>query len=771
MERTQNPALQKKQYCRPCWKEPALCLLTWVLLGLASPASAAQRPADYFKIIVVDQDTGRGVPLVELRTTYEVSYFTDSNGIVAFYEPGLMNQSVWFSIQSHGYEYPQDFLGNRGTTLQIIPGSTSVIKIKRLNVAERLYRLTGEGIYRDSVVLGERVPIQQPTLNAQVAGQDAAQTVLYHGKVYWFFGDTSKVSFPLGNFAESGAVSELPGRGGLDPSVGVDLKYFVDSTGFSRAMCPSTGDGPEWLSWAGLVRDANGRERLTGECDRIKSLGEELDRTLVLFNDDTQKFEPILQLSLNAQLRLAARPFLVSSGGHDYQYFFPAESIPVARVQADLAHLMHPSEYEAYTCLVQGTRVEKDNVSLERGPDGRLVCGWKRDTPPLNYKQQQDLIAAGKMKPQEGLIQLRDFQTATPIAPFGATVEWNSYRKRWIMLVQRRVGEIWYTEGDTPLGPWVYSTKVVMHDRYDFYLPVQHPFFAQENGRLIYFEATYTDFLSNTPVKTPRYDYNQIMYRLALDDPRLFLPAPVYRVAGADGLMRYLLREDVESRNEWQNIQEISFFALPPDRQRERLIPVFVTSGERGMVLTLEPPAGRTIPQPLFYALPARELEPAQTLAGTWNCKARDLDGSEFPFTLELNVDRGIVRGRLNQDEIAEGTFREDHVEFQIKSGDDTYRVVGRLDGGKLAGDWQEIKSGKGGTWVGTVDQSGMAWKKSPDITPLYEYRFADGSRIYSTESEMPNQQLQRTADPICRVWRNPASLLILDRDAKPVLE
>jgi hypothetical protein len=768
MEPTQNPALHKKRYCRPCWKGPALCLVTWVLLGLASPASAAQRPADYFKIVVVDQDTGRGVPLVELRTTYEVSYFTDSDGIVAFYEPGLMNQSVWFSIQSHGYEYPQDFLGNRGTTLQIIPGGTAVIKIKRLNVAERLYRLTGEGIYRDSVLVGERVPIQQPTLNAQVAGQDGAQTVLYHGKVYWFFGDTSKVSFPLGNFEESGAVSELPGHGGLDPSVGVNLKYFVDSTGFSRAMCPSTGDGLEWLFWAGLVRDANGRERLTGECHRMKSLGEELDRTLVLFNDDTQKFEPVQQLSLNAQLRLDGRPFLVSSSGHDYEYF-PTESFPAARVQADLAHMTHPSEYEGYTCLVQGTRVE--NANLERGPDGRLVCGWKRDTPSLNYKQQQDLVAAGKMKPQEGLIQLRDFQTATPIAPFGATVEWNSYRKRWIMLVQRRVGEIWYAEGDTPLGPWVYSTRVVTHDRYDFYLPVQHPFFAQENGRLIYFEATYTDFFSNTPVKTPRYDYNQIMYRLALDDPRLFLPAPVYRVVESDGFTRYRLREDVESRNEWHNIRDVSFFAMPPDRRHEGLIPVFAMSGESGAVLTLEPPKGTTIPQPLFYALPSKHLEPGQTLAGTWNCKARDSNGTEFPFTLEFRIERGIVRGRVDQDEIPEGTLREDHLEFQITSGDDSYRVVGRLDGGKLAGDWQEIKSGKGGTWAGAADQSSTAWMKSQDLTPLYEYHSPDGARIYSTEPKLPTQQLQRSADPICLVWRNPASLLILDRDAKPISE
>jgi hypothetical protein len=770
MEPTQNPAFRKKQFCLAYWKEHAHYLLTSVLLSLALPAGAAQRPADYFKIVVVDQDTGRGVPLVELRTTYEVSYYTDSNGIVAFYEPGLMNQSVWFSVQSHGYEYPQDFLGSHGTTLEITPGGTAVLKIKRLNVAERLYRLTGEGIYRDSVLVGARVPIQQPALNAQVAGQDGAQAVLYHGKVYWFFGDTSKVSFPLGNFAESGAVSELPSHGGLDPSLGVDLKYFVDDTGFSRAMCPTNGDGLKWLFWAGLVTDENGRERLAGECRRMKNLGEELERTLVLFNDDTQRFEPILQLDLNGQLRLEGRPLRVNSAGHDYQYF-PTESFPAARVQADLAHLMRPAEYEGYTCLAPGSRVDHDNTRLERGFDGRLICGWKRDTAPLNYKQQQELIATGKMKPQEGLIQLHDFATGVPIAPFGATVEWNGYRKCWAMLVQGKAGEIWYAEGDTPLGPWVYSTKVVMHDRYAFYLPVQHPFFAQQNGRLIYFEATYTDFFSNTPVKTPRYDYNQIMYRLALDDPRLFLPAPVYRVAGADGLMHYALRENVQSRSEWQNIQEISFFALPPDRQREGLIPVFAISGERGMVLTLEPPAGKTILQPLFFALPARKSEPGQTLGGIWNCKARDSDGSEFPFTLEFKVERGIVRGHFDQDEIVDGISKEDHIEFQIKLGDDIYHVVGRLQGGKLIGDWKDINRGKGGTWAGILDQSGVAWEKSSYITPLYEYRSAEGTHIYSTEPKMPNEQLQRSADPICRVWKNPASLLILDRDANPARE
>ncbi len=61
-------------------------------------ARAAPNPTDYFTITVVDEETGRGVPLVELKTTNNIAYYTDSNGIVAFYEPGLMEQVVYFHI-------------------------------------------------------------------------------------------------------------------------------------------------------------------------------------------------------------------------------------------------------------------------------------------------------------------------------------------------------------------------------------------------------------------------------------------------------------------------------------------------------------------------------------------------------------------------------------------------------------------------------------------------------------------------------------------------
>jgi hypothetical protein len=70
--------------------------------------------------------------------------------------------------------------------------------------------------------------------------------------------------------------------------------------------------------------------------------------------------------------------------------------------------------------------------------------------------------------------------------------------------------------------------KVASHTKYSFYNPKQHPMFDQDGGRLIYFEGTYTHTFSSGPeTATPRYDYNQLMYRLDLSDPRLALPRPV----------------------------------------------------------------------------------------------------------------------------------------------------------------------------------------------------------------------------------------------------
>lgn len=63
------------------------------------------------------------------------------------------------------------------------------------------------------------------------------------------------------------------------------------------------------------------------------------------------------------------------------------------------------------------------------------------------------------------------------------------------------------------------------HEQYDFYNVAQRPVLDRDGGRLIYFEGTYTTGFVQGAVPTPLYDYNQIMYRLTLDDPRLRLPS------------------------------------------------------------------------------------------------------------------------------------------------------------------------------------------------------------------------------------------------------
>ena len=168
----------------------------WGLLISLPGSLAAGEP---FGIHVVDSASGRGVPLVELETVNRIRFVTDSAGWIAFAEPGLMNSRVFFSVRSHGYTFDKDGFGFAGKAIAIRPGGSATLKIKRVNIAERLCRLTGGGIYRHSVVLGKKTPLRQPLLNGRVFGQDSAQVAVYRRRAYWFWGDTQRPGYPLGH--------------------------------------------------------------------------------------------------------------------------------------------------------------------------------------------------------------------------------------------------------------------------------------------------------------------------------------------------------------------------------------------------------------------------------------------------------------------------------------------------------------------------------------------------------------------------------------------
>jgi hypothetical protein len=589
-------------------------LLTSLLIAVAMGAELGDSPSNYFTITVVDEQTGRGVPLVELRTTNHIRCYTDSNGIVAFYEPGLMDRDVFFFVKSHGYEFPTDGFGMAGKNLHVVTGGCAKLKLKRVNIAERLYRITGGGIYRDSILTDHAVPIREPVLNGDVLGQDSIQSVIYQGKLYWFWGDTNWPKYPLGNFHMAGATSLPPSEGGLDPDVGVDLTYFVRENGFAKEMSPRPETGPVWLDSFVTLPDESGFERMYAAYARVTQAMKAVERGFMRYNDDRQIFEKVVEFDVDAPVHPGGHPFAHADGSVEYLWF--PHPFPLVRVQANTEAYLDLNQYVAWTPLKEGSSLEAPEI--DRDASGEISYAWRRGTPALDQKHQDDLIKAGKMKPGEAWLHLQDVDTGKAVVAHAGSVYWNEYRRRWIMIRCEHfgtstLGEIWYAEADTPLGAWVYARKIVTHEKYDFYNPKHHPFLDKEGGRVIYFEGTYVNTFSGNPEKTPRYDYNQIMYKLDLSDDRLALPVPVYCLPGKDkssllGTLKHLPTD--------QGPGSIAFFAL--DRPAAGTVAVRQikdAAGEGRLVAVGALETTGDAPSVAFYALPAgRENPPATTV-------------------------------------------------------------------------------------------------------------------------------------------------------------
>lgn len=406
--------------------------------------SADGQTSRYFVVRVVDEETGRGVPLVELKLPNEVDYWTDSAGVAALDEPSLRGREVFVGMRSHGYEYPQETLFGRGLNVKIEPGTIHEVRVRRTMIAERLYRLTGEGIYRDSVMAGLPVPANGPQLKAQVLGQDTVSSAIYRGRIFWIWGDTIGPAY--WNFSVSAATSDLRD----DPAVAVNYRYFIDTEGRAKQMLPLTHEGLVWIEGLIPIKDPSGEDRLIATYTRQDGLSFPDECGLALFDDAAQVFKPWVQIPCE-RVHVSSHPFLHEG----YWYLYPA--------------LRVPNDWNAIQDFEQW---EKRDVQLPSNA-GRPSC-----------------------------------------------VVWNEYRQRWILLLEE-FGDVYYAEGKQPEGPYNKAVKIIHHDQYNFYNVATHTFFNQDGGRVIYLEGTYTDSFSGAKEKTPRYNYNQVMYRLRLDDPRL----------------------------------------------------------------------------------------------------------------------------------------------------------------------------------------------------------------------------------------------------------
>ncbi|WP_372370082.1 hypothetical protein [Candidatus Uabimicrobium sp. HlEnr_7] len=515
--------------------------------------------ASYFAIEIIDEETKRGIPLVELRTVNDIVYYSDSSGMIAFYEPGLMNTNVFFHIKSHGYKYTKDGFGYYGTSLYTKSGGKHRLMMKRINVAKRLYRITGQGIYRDSIILQKTSPLKKPVINSNVLGQDTTMMTRYNNKLYWFWGDTNKASYPLGNFKVSGAISEIE-----NPDNGINFQYFTQQD-FCKQLCSFVKKGIVWIEGIIVVRNDKGKECLIAQYEQRQSLDKVLQRGLVIFNDEKSCFEPLTVFKPD-DLYPRGHPLRAKVNGEEYLFFGHPhpQPFPNVRVKASWKDVQNPKSYEVLT--------KKSST-----------FAWKRQAKYITVDD-------------EDWVYTRDINSKKNLRIHAGSIFWNAYRKRWILIGQELdgdasfLGEIWYAEADTPIGPWVYAQKIVTHDNYTFYNPTQHPVFDKENGKTIYFEGTYTNTFTRKPVTaTPRYNYNQIMYSLTLDDEDLRLPCPVYTKNN-----QLFFKNDMKKQYD-----DVAFFALPPDRKKDSSIAVYAYKSGQGMRLTTDEKLGKC----LFYTL------------------------------------------------------------------------------------------------------------------------------------------------------------------------
>jgi hypothetical protein len=445
------------------------------LLLLQSTLHAAEvlKPC---RIEVVEKGSGWPVPMVEFRTTHNVRLVTDNAGIIAFDLPELMGVETWFDVIGQGYEVPKDGFGMRGVRLTPKPGETLRVEVNRTIIARRLGRITGGGLLAESQKLGTG----QFDPESGVLGCDSVQNAVHRGKLFWLWGDTTLAKYPLGIFNGTSATTPIQPLTSFEPPLQLPFNYFKDRTRKPRGIANIPGDGPTWISAYVSLPDQAGTPRLVGSYVKIKPPMDAYERGLCVWNEKSETFERLSVLWTNS----------------------PAQPKP-------------PPAPEGHPAFWKDERGQE--WVLFGNPLPTLRC-------PARFEAWQDASTWEVLRPQSNLVSATD---AKPVKPHSGSIAWNPWRQRWVTVFMEAFGkpsvfgELWYAEAMQPTGPWGPTIKILSHDNYTFYNPRIHPEFTSPDSPILIFEGTFTQQFANRPPPTPRYDYNQILYRLDLDSLEL----------------------------------------------------------------------------------------------------------------------------------------------------------------------------------------------------------------------------------------------------------
>jgi hypothetical protein len=350
------------------------------------------------------------------------------------------------------------------------------VKVDRQLPAKRLGRITGGGLFGEAQRFGEFGDWK----DQGILGCDSVQNAVHNGKMFWAWGDTNLPGYPLGLFHMLSGTTKVQPLKSFEPPVQLRYDYFRDEKGKPRVVAKMPGPGPTWIGGYTSLPDSEGKQRLVGTYVKVKPPLSVYETGLCVWNDETENFEQFKVLWEKTDE--SPKPPLTPQG---HPTFWTDENGKEWVLYGDpFPTLKCPPTFEAW-----------GNPGL-----------WEELEPQKT------------VEPKDG---------GKPITPHRGSLAWNEYRQKWVTVFCQvfgdpsPLGELWYAEADAPTGPWGPAVKVVTHNNYSFYNPRLHPEFTPEDSPILLFEATYTAMFANKPFPTPRHNYNQVLYRLDLDDPAL----------------------------------------------------------------------------------------------------------------------------------------------------------------------------------------------------------------------------------------------------------
>lgn len=251
--------------------------------------------------------------------------------------------------------------------------------------------------------------------------------------------------------------------------------------------------GPVWLGGLVVLPDSQGAEHLVATYVKIKNRLEPVEYGLCEWDEKIESFVPQRVLWTQKDGNARRPDSLLVPDGQPVR-FRPQVGQEKLLFVNPFAEVQMLYSYEAW--------LDPSSWTL---PTTQEANGW-RDGIWTDSEVSESSIAE-----------------STPVKAHRGDMAWSSRLGKWVMIFTQIggessfLGEVWYTSSESPLGPWDAPTPVVTHKNYSFYNPIIYEHALNQESPYLYFEGTYTAEFADHAEKTPRFDYNQVLYRLDLD--------------------------------------------------------------------------------------------------------------------------------------------------------------------------------------------------------------------------------------------------------------